>query len=172
MPRLMRGILLATILSMWFSATAAEARPTALTFHLTFDKAEYKRSDPINATLSLENKGRKPIWVNKRFYITAETLPPEEHDVTLEVTGPDQQRRSCTFTYQTGFPKSDDFVLLQPGQTASAEHPRDVRGYVDFSALGTYTIVGVYENVFGEEIGLPAFRGPVKSTPVSITVTE
>lgn len=143
-----------------------------VSFHLTLSKADYTRNEPIEATLSLKNNGSKPVWVNTRFYINAPTQPPEERDVTLDVTGPDGKLLTTTYSYQTGFPKSDYFQLLPGGQTAKAEHPRDLRSYFQFQAPGRYTVVATYENVFGPELGLPAFTGPAKSKPVTLTVTE
>ena len=141
-------------------------------FHVTLANTEYKRSEPIEATLSLENKGKRAVWVNTRFYVNSDTLPPEEREVLLEVTSPTGEKLPCTYSQQTGFPKSEYFKLLKPGQTATAEQPRGLRNYFDFAALGRYTVVGIYTNVFGQEIGLDALTGPVRSKPVTFTIVE
>lgn len=143
-----------------------------VTFHLALSKAEYKQSEPIEATLSLENKGKRAVWVNTRFHVNDPTRPPDDREVVLEVTGPDGKPVPCTYSYPTGFPKSEYFQLLPGGQTATAEHPRDLRTYFNFSTPGRYTVVSVYDNVFGAELGLPAFTGPATSKPVTVTIIE
>lgn len=155
-------------------AASAKARrvKAPVTFHLTLSKTEYKRTDPIEATLSLKHNGKKPVWINVRFYVNSPAQPPEEREVWLEVTSPAGEPLSCTFSHPTGFPKSEYFQWLQGGQTATAEHPRDLRSYFTFEKPGRYTVVGVYENVFGGELGLPAFTGPVTSKPVALTIIE
>ncbi len=138
----------------------------SLKFSLSFEQESrtYKLNDPITVSFSLENTGKRPAWVNKRFYLTQE--------VTLTVTGPTGEPLPCTFTSQSGFPKSEYFQRLQGGQTVSAEHPCDLRNYFNLTTPGRYAVVGVYENVFGQEIGLDAFTGPVTSKPVTFTVVE
>ena len=143
-----------------------------IAFHVTLANTEYTRTDPIEVTFSLENKGRKPVWVNKRFYLNADTQPPEERDVILEVTSPTGEKVPCTYSHQTGLPRTEHFELLQPGRRAEAERPHDLRNYFDFAALGRYTVVGIYTNVFGQEIGLDALTSPVRSKPVTFTMVE
>lgn len=150
----------------------ARSGQAPVAFHLTFQKTAYTRTDPIEVTLSLENKGRKPVWVNKRFYLNADTQPPEERDVILEVTSPTGEKVPCTYSHQTGLPRTEHFELLQPGRRAEAERPHDLRNYFDVAALGRYTVVGIYTNVFGQEIGLDALTGPVRSKPVTFTIVE
>lgn len=146
----------------------------SLKFSLSFEQESrtYKLNDPITVSFSLENTGKRPVWVNKRFYLTADTLPKEKREVTLTVTGPTGEPLPCTVTSHSGFPKSEYFELLQPGQTVTSDSPRDLRNYFSFSKAGTYMIAGIYENAFGQEIGLDAFTGPVTSKPVTLTITE
>lgn len=176
-PRLLLSAVVCLALAGSAAATGDAGTKTRrvkapVTFHLALSKAEYKQSEPIEATLALENKGKKAVWVNTRFNVNAPTQPPQEREVVLEVTGPDGEPVPCTYSYPTGFPKSEYFQLLQGRQTATAEHPRDLRTYFNFATPGRYTVVGVYENIFGAELGLPAFTGPAKSKPVTVTITE
>lgn len=174
-------LLLKAVVCTAFAATisvadAASTKPrrvkAPIAFHVTFANTEYKRNGPVEASLALKNNGKKPVWVNTRFYVNAPTLPNEEREVLLEVTSPTGETLSCTYSHQTGFPKSEYFQRLQGGQTVSAEHPYDLRSYFNLTTPGRYTVVGVYENVFGQEIGLDAFTGPVTSTPVTFTIVE
>jgi hypothetical protein len=137
---------------------------------MSLAKTEYKRTDPLEVTVSLAHRGKQPVWVNTRFFLGPETEPRRE--VFLEITAPNGEKLACQSSYKTGLPRTEQFRLLKPGETATAEHPLDLRNYFDFTALGTYTIVGVYQNPFGQEIGLDAFAGPVESEPVSITIVE
>lgn len=138
----------------------------SLQFSLSFEPESrtYKLNDPIKVSFSLENSGKRPVWVNKRFYLTGE--------VTLTVTGPTGEPLPCTFTSRSGFPKSEYFELLQPGQTVTSDSPSDLRNYFSFSKAGTYLIAGIYQNAFGREIGVDAFNGPIRSKPVSLTIVE
>lgn len=146
----------------------------SLQFSLSFEPESraYTLNDPITVSFSLKNTGKRPVWVNKRFYLAAETLPKEAREVTLTVTGPTGEPLPCTFTSRSGFPKSDYFERLQPGRTVTSDSPRDLRNYFSFSRAGTYTIAGIYENAFGQEIGVDAFNGPIRSKPVAITIVE
>lgn len=152
---------------------AVGAAPKArVEFRISLDKDAYTRSEPIQATFRLANTGKTPVWVNTRFHLRSEQAPPEEREVFLRVTSPAGEQLPCKFDYDVGFPRTDDFKLLKPGEEAAAESPRDLRSYFEFTESGTYTVVGTYQNAFGEELGLTAFPGPVTSRQTSITVTE
>ena len=137
---------------------------------LSFDKASYTASDPILLTLALQNIGTQAVWVTKRFFISAKEVPPQQRDVYLEATPPSGQALVSTYTYETGFPRTDLFIELRPGEEAAAEHQANLRYYFDCKEPGTYQVVAVYENVFGPELGLDTFRGMVRSAPASFTI--
>jgi len=143
-----------------------------LKFSVSLDKNEYKPKDPINVTFKLENEGKEPVYVNKRFYLSSENMPKERRDVFLIVTSPSGAKLPCKFSYETGIPKSDYFELLQPGREVVSEYPRNLRGYFDFNEEGTYKVVAVYENIYGKEIGLDAFKDKITSTPVMIKIVK
>lgn len=152
---------------------APSTRPAAaacLELTLTCDKASYNPSEPILLALALKNTGTQAVWVVTRFYISAKEVPPQRRDVYVEVTSPSGQPLPGAFTHQTGFPKSDYFVQLQPGEDAAAEGPRNLRAYVELKEPGTYQVTAVYENVFGPELGLDTFRGSVRSAPATFTI--
>lgn len=161
------------VIGLLAAGSAEGASPKArLEFRISLDKDTYTRSEPIHATFRLVNTGKTPVWVNTRFHLRSEQAPPEEREVVLRVTSPAGEPLLCKFDYDTGVPKTDDFTLVQPGEEAVAEHPRDLRSYFEFKDLGTYAIVGVYQNVFGQEIGLTTFTGPLSSSPVSFKLVE
>ena len=138
-----------------------------LKFSVSLDKNEYKPKDPINVTFKLENKGKEPIYVNKRFYLSSENMPKEKRDVFLIVTSASGAKLPCKFSYETGIPKSDYFELLGTEKEVVSEYKRDLRGYFDFNEPGVYKIIAVYQNVFGEEIGLDTCRDKITSSAIS-----
>ena len=156
-----------------------ESKPVASTdsasglqFQLVFDKAAYGPNDQVLVRFTLKNTGAKPVWVTKRFYLSAQSIPPQHRDVFLDVTAPSGQALQSTSTVQTGVPKCDYFEQLDPGEEVAAEGQQNLRYYVDLKAPGTYHVVGVYENVFGPEVGLETFQGTVRSAPMTFTVTQ
>ena len=159
---------------------AAQGKPQAhrasvkgkIEFRLLVEKTRVKPAEPIFVKFALKNLGKKPVWVNTRCYLSSPRVPGTEREVTLTVTGPKGTGLPCTYSYETGLPKSDDFTRLEPGQEVVSEHQHNLQGYFEFTEKGTYTIVGMYENVFGPELGLAAFTGPVASQPVSITLAD
>jgi len=161
-------ILCAVFLSVLSGQCAAAS--ANLKFSLLLDKSEYKTGDPINATFKLENKGKKPVYVNKRFFLSSEEKPKEKRDVFLVITAPSGAKLPCKISYENGLPKSEYFELLEPGREAASEWKRDLRGYFDFTEPGTYKAVAVYQNAYGREIGLDAFKDKIASVPVSFKV--
>lgn len=143
-----------------------------LQFRLAFDKTTYAPNDPVLVRFTLKNTGAKPVWVTKRFYLSAQSVVPQHRDVFLEVTAPSGQSLPSTYTHQAGFPKCDVFEQLDPGEEVTAEGQQNLRYYFELKEPGAYQVVGVYENVFGPEIGLETFQGTVRSEPVTFTVTE
>ena len=163
----------ACCVSVVLAAAARGAGPQPkLEFHASFDKTSYTRNDPLLVTFTLKNAGKQPVWVNTRFYLSSQSAPDDDRDVSLILTSPSGKEIPCTFSYPTGFPKSDYFKLLQPGEEAASEHPRDLRGFFDLKEAGTYTVRAVYQNVFGAELGLDAAKGPLRSEPVAFAVTQ
>lgn len=143
-----------------------------LQFSIVLEKEEFKSDDPIEVALKLENKGKAPVYINKRFYIAGEDSPKERRDVFLIVTSPSGKKLPCKFSYPTGYPKSDYFQILEPGQEAASERKLNLKGYFDFSETGPYKVVAVYENVFGKEIGLDTFRERLASAPVTLKIID
>lgn len=166
--------LLATVLAaITFGAGIAQARPSTsskLEFRASLDKSSYASGEPVMVSFALKNTGKQPVWVNTRFYLSAQSVPDEDREVFLILTSPSGKELPCIFSYPTGLPKSGYFTRLEPGQEAASEHPRDLRGFFELKDAGAYTVRAVYQNVFGVELGLDAFKGPVKSTPVTFTI--
>ena len=151
------------------AATPPKSKPE---FRATLDKTSYAGGEPVMLTFTLNNTGREPVWVNTRFYLSSKTAPEDDREVYLILTSPSGKELPCTFSYPTGFPKTDYFVRLEPGQEASSEHPRDVRGFFELKEPGTYTLQAVYHNVFGAELGLDAVKGPLESKPITFTISQ
>lgn len=171
-PRRLYKCIFAFVFLLFF-AQICFAKTLNLKFSILLDKSEYKSQEPINATFRLENKSKEPVWVNKRFYLNSENVDRERRgEVMLKVTSPSGREIPCKFSYETGFPKSDYFEMLEPGKEVVSEYPRNLRGYFDFNEPGTYKITAIYENVYGKEIGLDTFRDKITSTVVSLKITE
>jgi len=143
-----------------------------LKFSVYFDKTEYKKTDPININFKLENKGKTDIYVNKRFYINSKDAPREQREVYLLVTSPSGEKLPCKISHETGLPKTDYFVLLKPGEEVSLERKRNIKYYFDFNTPGKYKIIAVYQNIYGKEIGIDAFKDKIESNPVTIEIVE
>ena len=170
---LIRFSLVITILLSAVCQALAESK--ALELSLSFDKAEYKKTDAISVTFKLENKGKKPVYVNERFYVNSKYSSKEHREIYLSVTSPSGEElafNESRATDDVGLPKTDYFVLLEPGEEVILERPRNIKYYFDFDEPGTYKIVGVYQNSYGDEIGLDVFKKKVQSEPLEIKIVE
>lgn len=143
-----------------------------LKFSIILDKAEYQLNEPINATFKLENEGEQQVYINKRFYLSSEAVPNEEREVYLIVISPKEEKLPCKFSYETGLPKSDYFELLFPGKDVFSEFPRNLSGYFDLTEPGEYKFTAVYQNVFGQELGLDVFKEKLVSNPVLFKIVK
>ena len=152
--------------------SAEAAKQPKLEFRVSLDKPSYTSTDPIQAAFMLKNTGKRPVWVNTRFYLSSRSVAEEDREVYLILTSPSGTEVPCTFSYPTGLPKSDYFKRLEPGQEAAAESPRDLRGFFELKEAGTYTVRAVYQNVFGAELGLDAFTGTLRSEPVTFIISQ
>lgn len=172
LPILYIRIMIAGLGLLSCSQQACLAAPAAdLKFSIILDKNEYNLGDPVFANFKLQNKGRKPVYVNKRFYINCPDQPKESKEISLLITSPSTKKLACNYSYRTGFPKSEYFELLEPGKEITSEWKRDLRTYFNFDEAGIYKITAIYENVYGKEIGLDAFRDKLTST-VSLKIVK
>jgi hypothetical protein len=149
-----------------------QAAAADMLLSVQLDKAEYKPDEPIMIGFKLANKGPKAVYVNKRFYVNAENKPKEEKEVTLLVISPSGKTLPCKFSYDTGLPKSDYFVLLEPGKEIASDDKRFLRAYFDFDEAGAYKISAVYQNVFGAEIGLDTLKEKITSPEVFFKIIK
>ncbi len=155
---------------------AAPASPKGgqsdIVFTATLDKTEYTAEEPINFTFALKNQGssKNPIYVNKRFYFGSEEAPKNQKEVYVTITAPSGEKLPYKFPYETGYPKTDYFTLLEPGQEVKAEYPRNLRGNFEFKEEGVYTVTAVYQNTFGRELDLDAFQGRLTAEPVKFVI--
>lgn len=148
------------------------AASSDVAFTATLDKTEYAGEEPVNLTFALKNKGssKNPVYVNKRFYFGSEEAPRNQKEVYVLITAPSGEKLPYKFPYETGYPKTDYFMLLEPGQEAKAEYPRNLRGNFEFKEEGTYTATAVYQNTFGRELGLDVFGGKLAAETVKFTI--
>lgn len=165
-------IIFLSFLCLLVSYSDSFASAEKLSFIVTFDKSEYKVDEPVNMTLKLVNNSPTPVYVNKRFYINTQDSAKKDREVYLIITNEKGQKMPCFFSYETGLPKSDYFVLLEPEKDAASEWSRDLRGYFDLKEPGAYTVVAVYENTYGQELGLDAFKGKITSEPVIFKIVK
>lgn len=170
MRRLLITVLTAACLAAAAASAAAAKQPLEL--RLWLDKASYSASEPIHASMALKNTGKQPVWVNARFYMSAPTGPGNGRDGHFIVTAPSGAELPCMVTVRAGFPKSDDFKRLEPGQEITMGSPRELRRFFDLKEPGTYVVRAVYQNAFGAELGLDAFKGPLESKPVMFTIIQ
>ena len=161
---------------LWAAVGAIHESPVhaagVFKFTATLDKMEYKINEPILITFTLKNESKSAVYANKRFAIGLESSPKQKADVGLLVTSPFGEELTSPYNYEAGLPKSDDFVLLEPGKEVKSENPRNLGGFFEFNEPGTYKIVAVYQNFFGPEIGLEVFREELTSQPVSLTIIK
>ncbi|MBI3602452.1 MAG: hypothetical protein HY209_06120 [Candidatus Omnitrophica bacterium] len=150
----------------------ASLAAAGIKFSAAVDKMEYKTDEPINIIFSLKNEGKEAVYVNRRFYVGLESMPKQKRDVYLLVTSPSGKKLTSPNNYEAGLPKSDYFELLEPGKEVKSEYPRNLRGFFEFNEPGTYKAVAVYQNVFGEELGLNVFKDKLVSQPVSFTIVK
>lgn len=164
------------VFGMPLRSLAAPASPKGgqsdIVFTAALDKTEYAGEEPVNLTFTLKNKGssKNPVYVNKRFYFGSEESPKNQKEVYVTITAPSGEKLPYKFPYETGYPKTDYFMLLEPGQEANAEYPRNLRGNFEFKEEGTYTATAVYQNAFGRELGLDVFQGKLTSGPVKFEI--
>lgn len=148
------------------------AASSDVVFTVTLDKGEYVAEEPIDATFVLKNKGKEAVYVNKRFYFGSEEAPRNQKEVYVTITSPSGQKLPYKFSYETGYPKTDYFTLLEPGQEVKAEYPRNLRGNFEFTDPGTYTATAVYQNTFGRELGLDVFQEKLTAEPVKFVIKK
>lgn len=139
-------------------------------FSLILEKAEFSADESINVAFSLKNLSQSPIMVNQRFYISGAQAPGNQKEVYFNLTSPSGARLTCQNFYETGYPKTDYFKSLAPGEEVKSEHPRNLKGFYELTEPGTYILEAVYQNVFGQEIGLDTYQEQLVSAPVKFTI--
>lgn len=153
---------------LFFPAAGVFAQEVALA--VSFDKEEYRLSDPIFVDFNLKNNGKKEVYVNGRFFLNADKKGSENGEVYLVVTSPSGEVLPSKATYVTGLPKTDCFLRLRPGEEADSERKRNIRPYFDFSRPGLYKVRAVYQNKYGKEIGLDVIDEEIVSDEVVIRI--
>ena len=160
-----------TVVVLGLSPRSLAASSDAV-FTAALDKTEYAAEEPVNITFVLKNQGKDPVYVNKRFYFASEDAPKNQKEVYVTITSPSGQKLPYKFPYETGYPKTDYFTLLEPGQEVKADYPRNLRGNFEFTDPGTYTVTAVYQNTFGRELGLDVFQGKLTAETVKFEIKK
>jgi len=140
---------------------------------LVEEKDSYGPRDPIYLKFKLKNSGKKPVMVNKRFFLNSKKSPPVTRDVYLEITGPSGKKIEERETnYETGYPRTVDFTNLKSDAEAESKYKRNLRAYFDLKSAGTYTITAFYKNSCGDELDLDVFKKEITSHPIKIVIKE
>ena len=170
----MRIILISLILISWiFTSVEMFALSQDMEFTISCDKTDsYKAQDPIQITFKLKNIGTTPVYVNKRFFLGPEEGLVNDREVFLSVRSDSGQKLLYKFSYKTGLPKTDYFVLLKPGEEAVSEYPRNINGSFEFNEPGEYKITATYQNAYGSEIGLDVFKDKLVSNAIVVKIIK
>jgi hypothetical protein len=152
--------------------TGGHAWAKEIYFSMQLDKTEYTKQDAIHVEFEVQNKGESLVWINKRFYLSSSEIPKKERDIYLKVMAPSGEELICKYKYGAGFPKTAYFVELGSEESVQSERPKNLKSYYDFSQEGVYTLTAYYENTFGPEIGLDAFRDKLVSKSIEIKIME
>ena len=139
---------------------------------ISSDKDEYILNDPIYIIFKLKNRSKKPIYVNHRMFLSSKENPKETKEIFLTVVAPSGEELPCKTSYDTGYPRTDHFLLLDPGQEIERERKQGIKHLFDFKEAGGYKITATYENVYGSEIGIDAFKKRIESRPITIKIVE
>ena len=165
-------ILILNTLCLLFNQHLDARQIPGLELSVFFDKNEYKPGEAIYINFKLKNTSNKPIYVNKRFFVNSESSEPEDKEVFLQITGPSGEKLPCKASYDTGFPKTDYFVLLEPKEEVTSERKKNLKAYFDLKAPGEYSVIAIYQNIYGEEIGVDVFKDKITSKPATIKIIE
>ncbi|MFC1807794.1 hypothetical protein ACFL0T_05450 [Candidatus Omnitrophota bacterium] len=164
------SIILSIISAVLFYPGVSLSDNTSMKFSISSDNSEYKIRKPIMLTYTLKNNGKEEVFVSNRFFTGSETS--RNRDVFLKVTSPANEELTCKYSHPTGIPRTDNFIILAPNAQIKSGRKYNALAYFDFKEPGAYKIVGVYENKFGEEIGLDTFKERIESEPITITIVE
>lgn len=162
----------ASVLYLLFSQVNDVFAYRGLEISISFDRDEYRQSDPVYINFKIENKRKRPVYVNKRFYLNSEESPEKHREVYLTVQSPSGEELVCKASYETGLPKTDYFVLLKPDEETISDRKQNIKGYFDFKETGLYKITAIYQNIYGKEIGIDALKDMLISKPVTIRIVE
>lgn len=166
-------ILIVTCFCLSLSQDLYAKTSPGLELTLVFEEDEYKASESISIDFQLKNTGKEPIYINKRLFVNSKKSKPEQREIYLEVTGPGGEKLpGQDRVFETGFPKTDYFVLLAPGEEVALERKKSLKSYFNIKEPGEYTIKAIYQNVYGKELGLDVFKDKVTSESVTIKIVE
>ncbi|MFH1189763.1 MAG: hypothetical protein V1682_03655 [Candidatus Omnitrophota bacterium] len=160
------GVFAIAALSAAPSDAAAKDKAAQLT--ISCDKAEYKKDEPISIDLKIKNTGDKVLYINKRFHIVPETGGKANGELSFSVISPSGEKLPCKSTYATGLPKTDYFSPLKPGEELAMERKPAINYLFDLSAPGAYKIEAAYQNRYGDEMGIDAFKEKIVSGQITV----
>jgi len=143
---------------------------SSLKLEVVFDREEYKKNEPVIVSFKITNESKQPIWVNTRCYLANEEV--KKRDMTLELFSPNGEPLVSNYSFRTGYPRTEIFYELEPNEDFTSDNRRHLAGYFKIQEIGQYTAVGIYENQFGDEIGIDAYKKRIVSEPATFTITE
>jgi hypothetical protein len=171
--RLSPGVIaIALIAVLLTAADGMAAKDPGALLTIACDKAEYKKDEPVSIDFKIKNTGEKVIYINKRFHVFPEATGKKNGEVSFIVTSPSGEKLPCKASYETGLPKTDYFVPVKPGEEIAMERKPAMNYLFDFSAPGAYTIEAAYQNRYGDEIGIDAFKEKIVSQQITVKRIE
>ncbi|MBN1871161.1 MAG: hypothetical protein JW800_01160 [Candidatus Omnitrophica bacterium] len=167
------SLIIFAVCSISLLSYAKERDKVEFIVFLVEEKEGYGKNDPILIKFKLENKGKESVFVNKRFYINSNKSPEDERDIYFSVTSPDGKEMDYRQDpFDTGLPRTDDFAYLKPGEQVESKYDRNLRAYFEFQSPGEYEVRAVYQNQFGDEIGLDTFQKRLTSNTIKVKITN
>ncbi len=155
-----------------FQTAEGKAQKDPLELKAVFDKSTYELNENIKINFSLKNVSEKPVYVNTRFYLNSGEAVAEYRDIYLLVKSPSGEKLPCKVSFDTGIPRTDQFVLLAPGEEVSCDREKSLNYFFDFTVPGKYEIAAVYKNAYGKELDLDVYGGEIKTKPLYIEVVK
>jgi hypothetical protein len=148
----------------WAIPALAAGRSPKVKLVLVMEKEEYRLSEPIELQFKLVNADTEPVFVNTRFKAGTPSAEAGQRELVVEVRQADgREVPSKIRDYPTGLPKTEDFHQLEPGGEFLHEKKWNLKDVFEITQPGIYRVTAIYENVYGAEIGLNAFRGPARA---------
>jgi len=97
---------------------------------------------------------------------------PENRELYFIVTDSSGKETDRATSEKSSLPRTNQLKLIEPEEEVAAERKFNIKRAYDLKEPGTYKIQAVYQNVYGQEIGLDAYKGKVVSNKIEIKILE